>query len=331
MLEAQRAQALTIGVPGASAMPAIEGGSKAKMVAPEVSDAGNSQTEECALAHRHRAYAPRPVPASVSTLLAMIDSHAHLALFSPAEREEVLARAREAGVDGVLVPATGLDDLELVAEMAHIWPSRVWIALGFHPHEARHLDAAGKRRLEGLLHAPGPVAIGEIGLDYHYDYSPRDEQRRAFAWQLALARELGLPVILHHREAWADFLATLDAVAGLQGVAHSFTEGAGGVQEMVARGLLVGISGMVTFPRAENIREAAAATPRGGLLVETDSPYLAPAPHRGKRNEPAYVRLIAEEAAKVRGVALGELERETDAAFAALFLRRLPPISPGKR
>ncbi|MFH1177257.1 MAG: TatD family hydrolase [Acidobacteriota bacterium] len=261
----------------------------------------------------------------------MIDSHAHLALFSPGEREELLARARETGVGGVLVPATGPDDLEVVAEMAHVWPAGVWIALGFHPHEARHLDAAGKRRLERLLRAPGAVAIGEIGLDYHYDHSPRDEQRRAFAWQLGLARELGLPVILHHREAWADFLAALDAAAGIRGVAHSFTEGAGGVAEMVARGLLVGISGMVTFPRAENIREAAAATPRGSLLVETDSPYLAPAPHRGKRNEPAYVRLVAEEVAKARGVAPDELEHETDAAFAELFHRRLAPAEGPQR
>lgn len=255
----------------------------------------------------------------------MIDSHAHLAMFPRHGREEVLARACDAGVSGVLVPATGREDLEEVAELGSAWPGRVWVALGFHPHEARHLDASAKRRLESHVRAAGVVAIGEIGLDYHYDFSGRDEQRRAFAWQLGLARELSLPAVLHHREAWDDFLAALDGALGVSGVAHSFTEGAAGVAEVVRRDLRVGISGMVTFPRGDNIREAAAAVPAGMLLVETDSPYLAPVPHRGRRNEPAYVRLVAEAVARARNVELAVLERETDAAFAALFLGGVAP------
>jgi TatD DNase family protein len=127
-------------------------------------------------------------------------------------------------------------------------------------------------------------------------------------------------VVLHHREAWEDFLAALDAVPGVRGVAHSFTEGEGGVIEVTGRGLFVGISGMVTFPRGDNVREAAKAVPTGRLLVETDSPYLAPVPHRGKRNEPAYVRLVAETVARVRELAVEALEAETDAAFRELFL-----------
>jgi TatD DNase family protein len=127
-------------------------------------------------------------------------------------------------------------------------------------------------------------------------------------------------VVLHQREAWEDFLAALDLVRGLSGVAHSFTAGAEGARAMVDRGLHVGISGMVTFPRGDNVRAAAAAVPPERLLVETDSPYLAPVPHRGTRNEPANVTLVAETVARVRKVSLADLERSTDEAFARLFL-----------
>jgi TatD DNase family protein len=250
----------------------------------------------------------------------VIDSHAHLAMFPEHERRAVLERAAEAGVEAVLVPATGRDDLEVVAEIGALGEGRVFAAIGFHPHEAVRCDASWKRRVERLLESPGVVAVGEIGLDYHYDNSPREDQRAVFAWQLALARERGLPVVLHHREAWDDFLSALDAVPGVRGVAHSFTEGEAGAAEVTRRGLFVGISGMVTFPRAENIREAARAVPAGRLLVETDSPYLAPVPHRGKRNEPAYVTLVAEAVARVREVDLKAIEAETDAAFRELFI-----------
>jgi TatD DNase family protein len=251
----------------------------------------------------------------------VIDSHAHLSMFDPAERAAVLTRAADQGVTMILVPATGPDDLDVVAGLAREHSAAVVVALGFHPHEARHLDGEARRSIERFVAGPGVVAVGEIGLDYHYDLSGREEQRRAFAWQLALARESGLPVVLHHREAWDDFLAALDTVPGVRGVAHSFTEGAAGVAEVVRRGLHVGISGMVTFPRGDNIREAARAVPPDRLLIETDSPYLAPAPHRGKRNEPALVRLVAERVALERGVELAVLAAETDANFGALFGR----------
>jgi TatD DNase family protein len=250
----------------------------------------------------------------------VIDSHAHLAMFPEPERDAALERAAEAGVQVVLVPATGREDLDVVAELAGLHEGRVFAAVGFHPHEATKCDAAWKRRVERLLEAPGVVAVGEIGLDYHYDFSPREDQLRVLAWQLGLAAERGLPVVLHHREAWQDFLAAIDGVPGVRGVAHSFTEGEAGVAEVARRGLFVGISGMVTFPRGDNVREAAAAVPAGRLLVETDSPYLAPVPHRGKRNEPAYVRLVAAEVARARKVELAALEAETDAAFRELFL-----------
>ena len=262
----------------------------------------------------------RPGRATLARESVVIDSHAHLAMLEPAVRHEVLARAHDAGVTMVLVPATGREDLDAVAGMAGEGDGRIVGAVGFHPHEASRCDAAWKRRVEGLLGAPGIVAVGEIGLDYHYDLSPREDQRRVLAWQLALARERGLPVVLHHREAWEDFLAALDAVPGVRGVAHSFTEGAAGVAAMVDRGLFIGISGMVTFPKGENIREAARAAPSGQLLVETDAPYLAPVPHRGRPNEPAFVRLVLEQVARTRETAAAALEAETDAAFARLFL-----------
>jgi TatD DNase family protein len=251
----------------------------------------------------------------------MIDSHAHLTMFPADERRAVVDRAGEAGVRAILVPATGRDDLEVVVEMAGLDEGRTPGAVGFHPHEASTCDAAWKRRVEKLVESPGVVAIGEIGLDYHYDLSPREDQRRVLAWHLGLARERGVPVILHHREAWQDFLAALDAAPGVRGVAHSFTEGADGVAEIARRGLYIGISGMVTFPKGDNIREAARAVPPGRLLLETDSPYLAPVPHRGKRNEPAFVGLVLAEVARLRGVDAADLERETDSAFAELFGR----------
>lgn len=249
----------------------------------------------------------------------MIDSHAHLTMFDEGELDAVVGRAREAGVTRTLVPATGAADLDRTAALVERLDGFALAALGFHPHEASALDAGWKRRLEQALDSPGVVAVGEIGLDYHYENSPREDQRPAFRWQLELARERGLPVVLHHREAWDDFLAVLDAVPGVGGVAHSFTEGAEGVVAVHARGLHVGISGMVTFPRGDNIRAAAAAAGKGSLLVETDSPYLAPVPHRGRRNEPALVRLVAEAVAGVREVSPDEIESETDEAFAALF------------
>lgn len=250
----------------------------------------------------------------------MIDSHAHLTMIDPHELQGVLERAAAAGVTDVLVPATGPGDLQSVAALEADAPVRLHRALGFHPHDARHLDARWQATIESLLDTAGVVAIGEIGLDYHYDLSPREDQRRAFRWQLALATERGLPVVLHHREAWEDFLAILDEHPGLRGVAHSFTEGAEGAAEMVRRGLWIGISGMVTFPRGDNIRDAARAAPPDRLLVETDAPYLAPVPHRGRPNEPAFVRFVAEAVARARVVAPGAIEEATDASFRALFL-----------
>lgn len=242
-------------------------------------------------------------------------------MFTPAERRDVLARAREVGVHTVLAPSTGREDLETVVALPREH-AQVVVALGFHPHQAHELDAGWKRRLERALDAPGVVAVGEIGLDFYYLNSPAEDQLAAFAWQLELAVARGLPVVLHQRDAWQSFLAVLDKVPPLRGVAHSFTEGEEGAREVVARGLCVGISGMVTFPRAAKVHSAARAVPADRLLVETDAPFLAPIPFRGKRNEPAWVTHVAQEVARLRGEQVADLERVTDSTFAAVFGNR---------
>lgn len=255
----------------------------------------------------------------------MTDSHVHLAMFEKEERRRLLAEAREEGVSRVLVPATGREDLETVAHLVEELGEGVFVALGFHPHAAAELDSGWKSKLEKLLQSPGVVALGEIGLDYHYMNSPKEDQLKAFRWQLRLAQEAGLPVVLHHRQAFDDFVAVLKEHPGIRGVAHSFTEGAEGVEVMVGLGLYVGISGMVTFPRGDNIRAAARACPYDRLLVETDAPYLAPVPHRGKPNRPAWVRLVGERVAQERDLPLAELEKQSDHNFLQLFAPNLLP------
>jgi len=224
----------------------------------------------------------------------LIDSHAHLDMYEPAELPGVLERAAAAGVGGVVVPATGPGNLEAVVSLASEHPGRLAAAVGVHPHEASSLSAEVKEALQAMLGAGGAVAIGEIGLDYHYMSSPREDQIRALEWQLDLALEAGLPVIIHNRESWDDMEGILASRAGtLMGVCHSFTEGEAATLRVVRMGLYVGISGMVTFRRADNIREVVRAAGMDRILVETDSPYLAPVPHRGRPNEPAFVVHVA--------------------------------------
>jgi len=249
-----------------------------------------------------------------------IDSHAHLTMFDRGEVAEVLERAAGGGVGGVLVPATGPGDLEAVLELAGAFPSRVVAAVGVHPHEAAALDGALRRRLEGLVGRPGVVAVGEIGLDYHYLNSPREDQLEALAWQLDLARETSLPVVLHNRDSWPDLEAALAARAGsVRGVCHSFCEGPGEAARVVELGLLLGISGMVTFGWADRVREAVRRVGADNLLVETDSPYLAPVPHRGRRNEPAHVARVGERVAAELDCDPTWLGEVTGSRFRGLF------------
>jgi TatD DNase family protein len=258
--------------------------------------------------------------------LVWIDSHAHLTMFSSDELSGVFGRAADRGVEGILVPATSADDLATTLEIAERYQAVV-AAAGIHPHDATTLDDGLKRRVELAIANPNVVAVGEIGLDYHYMNSPREDQIAALEWQLDLALEADLPVVLHNRESWEDLESALGArCPGLRGVAHSFTENQDRALRVVEFGLVVGISGMVTFNRADNIRRMAAVLRPNQVMVETDSPFLAPVPHRGQRNEPAYVVEVGCRLAALWKMEDAEIAQASTNVFRRLF--RLPDDWP---
>lgn len=254
----------------------------------------------------------------------MIDSHAHLDMEDfDVDRDLVLDRARDAGVGTILSLAMIDEKLSYDRAFALVEAKpELYTAVGCHPHDARIFDGwGGEARLKGLARRPRLVAIGEIGLDYHYNWSPPEVQRDVFRRQIRAARELGLPVIVHHREAAVDLRAILEEerVREVGGVLHSFTAELETAEHAVEQGLLVSFSGILTFKTAGALREVARRLPLGRLLVETDCPYLAPVPYRGKRNEPALVRETARVLAELQGVSVEELERVTDENFRRLF------------
>jgi TatD DNase family protein len=256
----------------------------------------------------------------------MIDSHCHLADEAFAgDLDDVIARARDAGLARALciLSAGEQDELDRAARVNAAWDS-VRFAIGVHPHNAHRFagraDEAAALVRARLTASPQTLAIGEIGLDYHYDFSPRDAQRDVFVRQLALARELQRPVIIHTREADDDTFEILRQDGrDVRGVFHCFT----GDRAMAARALDLGFhlsfSGIVTFAKADSLREVAAYVPDDRFLIETDAPYLAPPPHRGKRNEPAWVVRVAEAIATVRGTSADLVSSRTDTNFIALF------------
>ncbi len=252
----------------------------------------------------------------------LVDSHCHLQYFGSGEVRRTLDEAREAGVRGFLVPAIRLSDSERLLSLAQR-EADVWCALGVHPHEAKSWRDGDQGRLGELLSEPGVVAVGECGLDFHYDYSPRGVQERVMKLQWELAKDAGLPVIVHNRESNAEMQAAVEdpAFAGLRGVLHSYAGGPELALTAISRGFYLGISGMVTFPRADNVREVLAATPRDRLLVETDTPYLAPVPYRGKKNRPAWVVEVARRLASELEVSYLELCEATGENFRRLFSR----------
>ncbi len=254
--------------------------------------------------------------------LHLVDSHTHIDLPQfDVDRDAVVARAREAGVERMLIVG-GVD-----AERGHQRALQVAEALGFpasagvHPHEARLATEATWEELRGLAGAKRLVAIGEIGLDFHYDHSPRDVQLQVFRRQLRLAREVGLPVIVHTREADAETAALLEEEGAGEtgGVIHCFTGGLELAERALALGFLISFSGIVTFPRAEPIQEVARRVPMDRVLIETDAPFLAPPPHRGKRNEPAFVVEVARRLAALRGVPLEVVGAASKSNFERLF------------
>jgi TatD DNase family protein len=236
------------------------------------------------------------------------DTHLHLdAEDAPAA---LLAQARQAGVGFFLVVGTAAHDSRRALEVA-LCESGVGAAVGVHPHAAK--QAGDLSEFRDLLAAPQAVAVGEIGLDYYYDHSPRADQRRVFAAFLDLAGEFRRPVIVHCRDAFDDCLPMLAAVAsaGLRILIHSFTGTPAQAEEALGFGALLSFNGMTTFPKADNIRATLAVVPVDRLLLETDSPYLAPVPHRGKRNVPAYVVAVGQRVAAEKHLSEADLARQT--------------------
>jgi TatD DNase family protein len=254
----------------------------------------------------------------------MIDSHCHLAGEEFAgDLHAVVARAQGAGVTSALCILAAEDEAESAraAAVAAAWPG-IRFAVGIHPHHAGEFTDHVREGVETVRKAVERhhgCAIGEIGLDYHYDFSPRDVQRDVFRAQLELAVERDLPVIIHTREATDDTFRLVEAVAGVRGVFHCFTGDPAMARRAAAVDFYVSFAGILTFPRAEDIRAAALVVPDDRLLVETDSPYLAPIPHRGKRNEPAFVVEVVGRLAALRGVPLTELASQLTRNFETLF------------
>jgi len=251
------------------------------------------------------------------------DSHCHLAMVEGAD--SLLAAARSQGVCAFLVPATRGDDLDGAIAVARRHPD-VWAAVGYHPHEAKDFDGQAEGRIDALASEEKVIAIGEIGLDYHYDLSPRDVQRDVLLRQIRLAKKHDLPVIIHNRESSSDLLEILgsEEVRGVRGVIHSFTESIEVGRKFVELGLFISFSGIVTFRTAETLREAARHLPRDRVLIETDSPFLAPVPFRGKENQPAYVGKVAEQLAQLWEMDVTTVAETTLLNFETLFRVTIP-------
>jgi len=260
----------------------------------------------------------------------LVDSHAHLddRAFD-ADRAEALERARQAGVSLLLAIGSGdgPPDLEAALRLAEAIPW-VYATVGVHPHEASKGDRAALQKLAALCRRPQVLAVGEIGLDYHYDHSPREAQREVFAAQLEIAAQAGKPVVIHTREAWPDTMALLRERPPRAGIMHCFTGDYEQAREALDLGFHISFAGILTFPKARELRETAARLPLDRLLIETDSPYLAPVPYRGRRNEPAWVVETARALAAARGISMEEVAAATSSNFSGLFAT-LVPSCPG--
>lgn len=266
----------------------------------------------------------------------IIDSHAHLDMPQfDADREAVIQRARHAGVQMLLTIATGNPESSSIEETLELIEQHdfLYAGIGVHPHDACTANDAYWRRMERWAEHPKVVLWGEIGLDYYYDLSPRETQYAVFRRQIQMARSLQLPVSIHCRDAWPDLIQVLRREwEGEErgGILHSFTGNRDQAVECVDMGFMISFSGIVTFKNAESLRDAARAVPLDKLLVETDSPYLAPVPHRGKRNEPAFVVDVARSLAQTRGVEFEELVRRTTSNMLRLLRLGEKPVPLGR-
>jgi TatD DNase family protein len=250
----------------------------------------------------------------------LIDTHCHLDSDRfDSDREAVIVRALAAGVERMMAIGTGEGppDIEAAIRLADRY-SFIFATIGVHPHDASKATDETLDRLRELARHPKVLAIGEIGLDYHYDFSPRGVQREIFERQLTLARDVGKPIVIHTREAWADTLEVIRSHWQGDGIMHCFTGDEVQAREALDLGFYLSFGGVLTFPKAESTRQAARIAPADRILIETDCPYLAPVPHRGKRNEPAFIAETARRLAQVRGVAAEEIAALTSGNFTRL-------------
>jgi TatD DNase family protein len=258
----------------------------------------------------------------------LVDSHCHLDFPDfDADRDAIVARAREAGVGTMVTISTRVKKFAAIRAIAERY-DRIWCSIGTHPHNAHEELDVTVDDLVRFAEDPKVVAIGEAGLDYHYDNSPREAQREGFLRHIAAARITGLPLVIHAREADDDIGDILEAETGkgtFPFLLHCFSSGARLAERALALGGAISFSGILTFKRSDDIRAVAASAPLERLLVETDAPYLAPVPHRGQRNEPAYVRDTARVLAEVRGVSLEAIGEITSRNFFRLFSKVPPP------
>lgn len=261
----------------------------------------------------------------------LVDSHCHLDFPDFAtELDEVVGRARAAGIGTMLTIGTRLDQFARVRAIAERYPD-VWCSVGVHPHEAREEGQRTPDRLIELAAHPRVVGIGETGLDFFYDHSPRDEQEASFRAHIAAARQTGLPLIVHTRDAddaTAEVLAEEYAKGPFTGLIHCFSSSRKVSDKAIEIGFYISISGIVTFKAAEDLRGIVRDIPLDRLLVETDSPYLAPVPKRGKRNEPAFVAHTAAKVAELKGIGMAELSAVTSENFFRLFSKAVRPAGP---
>jgi len=255
----------------------------------------------------------------------LVDSHCHLDVPDfAAERDAVIGRARAAGVETMLTICTRLDQFDGVRKIAEAY-DRIWCSVGAHPHEAADHAPLLTDQLLGLTEHPKVVGIGETGLDFHYDLSARDIQERVFRTHIAASRASGLPLIIHAREADSEIGRMIEEERPPPGVLHCFSSGRALAETAIKLGFYVSISGIVTFRNAEELRGIVRGLPLDRLLVETDAPYLAPVPYRGKRNEPAFVAATAAAVAALKGVAPDHLAAVTHDNFVRLFTKATPP------
>ncbi len=266
----------------------------------------------------------------------MIDSHAHIHFKDfEGKIDDVLQRAHEAGVTAIVNVGTDRDSSHEVVSLAHRYP-QIFAVVGIHPHDVAKMHEGDDdlKALESLACEPKVVAIGEVGLDYYYEHSPKEVQQSRLRDFIALAKRVGKPLVIHCRDAFNDCFRIFDEEDAWSagGVFHCYTGDVKTAERIVQKGFYVSFSGIVTFKKATDLQEAARIVPSDRFLIETDCPFLAPEPHRGKRNEPAYVRLVAEKIAKLRGVSAEEIGKLTTKNTRRIFHMAIerPVLHPGR-